>query len=239
MLTSKPHFPITNPMPKATESAGMVARDHTASGGSAKDASDILKKASAYYRENGNIDKATDVLSKAAKVLESDSGATDDAAAALYIEAVDMVIEGERETFNMDLFKQVTLFLLKAKRWQEAHQIYEKQVRAMRKLSQLNAIYKIYLSRIIICLSCNDYVAATNMYDSFSKDDEGFWRSSEGQAAQELLSAFRERSEDALKKALSNQMIGFLEMPIVRLAKAFSLGPSGKGGNSGDDSDIL
>eukprot|EP00741_Cyanophora_paradoxa_P008330 tig00001292_g8059.t1 len=193
----------------------------------ASKAAELYRKASGYYKENANYDKAVECLVRCAKFLEGIRELEEQAAEA-YFEAMDTVKDHDREHWNADCFKSATGFFIKAQRWDKAAQTLDRQVEVYKVLDQKNNIYKAQLSKVVVQLHRGDVVAADKALEAALKDD-AFASSQEGKAALTLMDAYDKRSDEDLERAVALQAFEFLDTPVARLAKGLQIGGPGTG----------
>jgi tetratricopeptide (TPR) repeat protein len=197
---------------KDLESAASMAKEDN----QLAEAIELYEKAAQYFMEDGNSEKASENLIKAAKIVEESNS---EKAYELAVKACDLLESDEKEIFATEVYKYLTNLLIKSKKFDKLIEHLKRQLNAHQKLNHHNDVAKMVLSLIIIHLYRDDYVAADREYQDSIQTKIGFLGTPEASAANELLNAFEKRDNEALKKCTSKQIFNFLDQPIIRIAR--------------------
>eukprot|EP00727_Mastigamoeba_balamuthi_P001229 m51a1_g11102 hypothetical protein (647) ;mRNA; r:52416-54860 len=200
------------------ENAATVARDSVKS---PVQAAELFKEAAMYYLQDGNADKAAEVMTRAAKTLE----ATDPGRAIeLFSDALQQFEDDDKQIYAVQAYKAALGCALKARRWDDSIALLKRSAKAYTKLDRLHELLKLGLSMVVVHLCRSDYVAADAAFQEAARDYAGFVQSSEGKAATALLDAYEHSAQDDLVRATRLQTFDFLEPEITRLARALVAG---------------
>lgn len=194
---------------KARELVGNTCRDDKDNEAAARH----FEGACELYKEDGKADKAVEMLMKSAKLTTNV-----DKAVQLFSHAVDLIEADGRWHMSGDTFRTITAFLVKNNRYADAINNLKRQIKAFEAMDQQTNIWKAALSIVVLFLALNDWVAADNEYKAFL-EREGFSNTNEEELCQRLLQTFDERDDEALQLVLKDQMFGFIENEIGKVAK--------------------
>jgi len=181
-----------------------------------EEAASLYERSSNCFLENGAPDRAGETLAKAAETIKE---VNIDKACEYYLAACDLYFTEGREQFGLEIFKTTTTLLLKAKKYQEASKLIDKEILAFKKQEKKREhLWKFYLSSVILFLATEDFSEATNRYQNYLGED-GFMNCEEGKAAGDMLKAYEDADQNAFNAVVSRQVFNFLENEITRLAR--------------------
>ncbi|GAM18578.1 hypothetical protein SAMD00019534_017530 [Acytostelium subglobosum LB1] len=196
---------------KSIESASAMAKET----GNIQETTDLLIEASKLYRTNGNSYAAADAMAKAAKMLED----TDlKRAIELLNDCCELFELDDKEHYSGDTFKSTISLLLKHKMYAETVDLLLVQNRVFVKLSQTHDLHKSCLGAIVINLAMDDVISAKRRYEEFLIQ--------EGTNALELIHAFENNDNEAVKKISSRPLFNFLDNQIAKIAKNLAVADS-------------
>ncbi|KAI9179251.1 hypothetical protein H9P43_005914 [Blastocladiella emersonii ATCC 22665] len=199
---------------KMTESAAHLSLTSA----SAKDparAAQLYKQAAEYFVLNGTPDRAAETMEKAAKAAEDagDAGVALD----LYNECIELHMQEDRPRFAVDVVKRAVAFTVRAEMHQAAVALLERQVATYAKINNANGVSKSALALVIYLLAIQDDVRAVHEFqDAMTR---GAFARDEALAANAIFDALDHADPDELARAVNAQIIGFLDPPIVRVAR--------------------
>jgi len=203
---------------KHLESAANIAKDQKL----LEEAAELYAKASHTYRENGSGSVAAENLSKAAKTIEPVSL---EKSMEYLKQACELFELEDKEHYSGETFKTAISLFLRNKKYADTLELLANQARVFKKLNQPHDLHKNFLSRIVIYLYCDDFVAANNLYQEFVQEP-GFSSSQENFVALELLDAYEQRNDEALKKVTNKQIFNFLDNQVTKIARAMTISDS-------------
>lgn len=203
-----------------------------------EEACDLYKRASQYYRTNGSHDKSAAMLVKAAESI----GEVDiNAGIQLMKDACAVFEEENRGEFHDSTFKKAIAFCLHAKKYSAARNLMLRQNAICQKhISTFEKdIYKNLLCIIVIRFHTENYEKAQAELREFEAI-ERFSRSDEYRAADALVQAFENGSEEELTAACKLQVFKYLPNQISILVRKFKfpddvIQHGGKGGRPLED----
>lgn len=197
------------------ENAAGHARDKDASA-----AAELFNNASQMYQENGQAEKAAEVLGKAATSMADKDPA---AAVGLYKQAIDLYLGAEKEIYSNDLFRKCITLMVRQNMISEAITQLKKHAEVLAKLNSASFQHKAYLSVIVLRLHQKDLIAAENDFQKFCADCASFSSSEEWFLANLILDAWDKKDAEKVEECANKQMFTFLENPIARIAKKLRL----------------
>ena len=210
---------------KALENAGQMLYD---SNQAAKGAP-LMERAAKFYLRDNKAQQAATVMTRAAR------GLLDMEDPVMAMKAVDMLntaivaLENDdKHILTKDLYRMIVLAILRANKPLDAIATLKKQLPALMKANNHDAVAKNCLEVVIICLHIGDGVLANRYMSEFSTTATGFAGSDEFNKAAELLSAFDERDQELLTEVGKSQLLSFLIPEVSRMAKKLRVG-SGPG----------
>ncbi|KAJ3435173.1 gamma-soluble nsf attachment protein [Anaeramoeba flamelloides] len=189
--------------------------------GNQHDATKLLTKASVFFQEAGKGEAAANALCIAAKVIES---IDPEKALQFYSQSFKIYRLEDKEYLCVETYRNAVSLAVKSSKFEIAIKILERMVTLFENLNQSDPLYKTYLSFVVIHLYCDEYKKADQKLQQVTKNSPGFVRSIEFQAANALLDAFENYSEDELEKSKKHQALQYLIVEVGRLAKKIRLG---------------
>jgi len=191
-----------------------------------EEAASLYERSSNCFLENGSSDKAAETLAKAGETIKD---VNLEKATEYYLSACDLYFTEGREQFGNETFKLTTTLLLRAKKYTEAVKLIDREIVAFRKLEKREALWKFYLSNVILQLVLTDYAEADNRFKNYLAE-EGFMSSEEGKAGGDMLTAYENADQTAFNAVVNRQVFNFLENEVTKLArnlKAVGMGDDG------------
>mmetsp|Transcript_7053 Transcript_7053/g.14163 ORF Transcript_7053/g.14163 Transcript_7053/m.14163 type:complete len:489 (-) Transcript_7053:69-1535(-) len=197
----------------------------------ARTAADYYSQAVMIYRESGAASQASTALSKKGQVL-ADAAATLPEAHkkrdALLTEALECLMTSceileiaNKLVFSKDTYRNTFNLVVRMRRWSDALQVLNKMIPVYKELNQTAGGFKLRLSAVIIQLQRNDLTAAKASFrEGF--DDTAYLSSDECAAAEDLLRAWEDMDEDAVRKVIARPVFQFLEREVALVARDLS-----------------
>ena len=174
-------------------------------------AAELYVKSCHFYRRNNNGDRATDVLEKAGKVMETVSA---DAAVEYYKQACELYEAEDRLRLGLNTIQKVIGLYVSSGKLGDALAFSKKNNEVLIKANGKHLTMRGYLSTIIIALAMGDEVEASKLDGQFANQDAGWMRSDEGQIAESLLKGFADRDEALVDSTVKKQFVGFLDNEV-------------------------
>ncbi|KAJ3430260.1 gamma-soluble nsf attachment protein [Anaeramoeba flamelloides] len=189
--------------------------------GNQHDATKLLKKASVFFQEAGNGDTAAKALTMAAKIIEQ---IDTEKALQLYSQSFKIYRLEDKEYLCVQTYRNAVSLAVKSSHFGVAIKILNRMITLFENLNQPDPLYKTYLSFIVIHLYCDEYQKADQKLQQVTKNSPGFVRSIEFEAANGLLDAFENYSEEELEKSKKHQALQYIIVEVGRLARKIKLG---------------
>ena len=203
---------------KHLESSAGCAKD--AGTATADELAGLYRRASVLYIEASRAQTAADALVHGGKAVEAkDAGL----AVELYLEACALYEEEGKEPFAMDTYRAAASAMAKMERWHDCVTVLLRHAGACDATGSYNSLCKCYLSAVIVYLAMGDPVNAEHGYYDYMEVPQ-FEKSEEARAAWEVLDAYQQCDEAALKKAVSRGVFTGLEQVFIKLAKKLPIG---------------
>jgi hypothetical protein len=191
---------------------------------SADELAGLYRRACTLYVEASRPQTGADALVHGGKAVEAkDAGL----AVELYLEACGIYEEEGKEPFAMDTYRAAASAMAKMERWHDCITVLLRHAGACDKTGSNSSLCKCYLSAVIVYLAMGDPVNAEHGYYDYMELPQ-FEKSEEARAAWELLDAYGQCDEAALKKAVSRGVFTGLEQVFIKLAKKLPLGDFAK-----------
>eukprot|EP00164_Ancoracysta_twista_P005767 GFYU01007931.1.p1 GENE.GFYU01007931.1~~GFYU01007931.1.p1 ORF type:complete len:376 (-),score=105.57 GFYU01007931.1:184-1194(-) len=191
----------------------------TADSGNTEEAIQHFMKAAEYYTENQQQDKAVDVYTKAGRTMASKDVTK---AKELYLQAIHILAETERDIFATDIYKPLVNMLVRANRLEEAIECLEGHNEVYVKIDQFANMWKNYMAAIVLLLKLNKFTQADDLLNKYSTTP-GFMGTNEFQCVDQLMDAFVEGDEKRLADAKQLQTFRFLDASIAKLVTTLQL----------------
>mmetsp|Transcript_39176 Transcript_39176/g.79063 ORF Transcript_39176/g.79063 Transcript_39176/m.79063 type:complete len:205 (-) Transcript_39176:48-662(-) len=132
-----------------------------------------------------------------------------------YRRSIELYAEDEQQAiFIGDTWRQCLNLMVKHDKKEDALSFLDTMFPIFEMLGQAEYLHKAQLSAVILHLAKGDSVAAANARDSFRE----FAMSDEGEAASDLIDAFEEGNEEAIRGLVTTQTFTLLENQVGRLA---------------------
>lgn len=147
-----------------------------------------------YYRLNGQADKASTQLMRAAKLLEVSNFSK---AMELMETACSIYEDEEKPVTSEQTFKKTIAMYIAKEKWSEALAVFSKQASVYQKMMDVfeNDLYKSYLSCIIIHCHTDNLDGATKALRLYEMSQK-FYSSPEFDAASDLIQSMGKMRED-------------------------------------------
>eukprot|EP00243_Klebsormidium_subtile_P000372 TRINITY_DN10603_c0_g3_i1.p1 TRINITY_DN10603_c0_g3~~TRINITY_DN10603_c0_g3_i1.p1 ORF type:complete len:306 (+),score=76.39 TRINITY_DN10603_c0_g3_i1:232-1149(+) len=182
---------------------------------------DTYKRAAELYNEVGRPQVAAEAYGKAAKAIEAEKP---EEAIKLYIEAISVFEEEQKEGLASDLYRAAGAAMIKSKKYEDAANLFIRWGQACDATKAVASQCKHYLSAIIILLYAEDLAKAELCYNDLSGVD-AFSNSEQGRCASQLLDAYHDKNVDDIKYIVKDSnVIPHLDHLVVRLAKGLPTG---------------
>ncbi|KNC52844.1 uncharacterized protein AMSG_12223 [Thecamonas trahens ATCC 50062] len=188
----------------------------------------LYSEAAIMYRMNGSLPEALKVYNVAAKALEGKDKFGE--ALDLLTIAEELFADGEMDLrFASETYRTALRIAIKKRDWARSLELLEAQIGHFTALEQDGMLFKTMLSYVVVALASNDYVAADRA-NTAHLSVRGYLRSTESNAANDLLDAFESADDDAIAAVASRQVFTFLDQGVLRLARALTSGGVRSGG---------
>ena len=199
--------------------------------------SEMFSKSVDLYMTNGSLEEALKVMERAAESFER--AGDKESSLNLYARAVDLVnIDQDTRGMLLQQFWALmnTAFrkLIAGRRLAEATKCANKML-AIQKLRNEKSP-KMVLQIIILYLARGDIGGVRQLLNQNLEDPE-FFRSSECEAAQQLLEAWEKMDSDAIRKLAEGSPIKYLDAQVVYLARELS--PENKSGSTSQQRTVM
>jgi len=194
-----------------------------------EEAASLYERSSNCFLENGAPDKAAETLAKAGETIKE---VNLEKATEYYLSSCDLYFTEGREQFGNEIFKLTTTLLLRAKKYQAAAKLIDREIVAFKKLEKREQLWKFFLSSVVLYLALEDYAEADNRYKKYLAED-GFMSSEEGKAGGDMLNACENSDQVAYDAVVARQVYNFLDNEITKLARSL------KAQGTGDDGGLL
>jgi hypothetical protein len=188
----------------------------------AKEAQEFYEMESLYsecaqmYIEEGRPESAAEAMSRGAVAL---GGSNPAAAASMHFKAIEWIEESGKDSMFPDIYRQAILHAVRSKSWDAAVRIELRFALSSYNAKSMSTMSKSYLSAIIICLYAEDGKQAWQTYQD-ALDVPEFASSDQAFAAEDLMSAYRRGTTEAIESAIAkNTCLTFLDNCIARLVK--------------------
>ncbi|XP_057971529.1 gamma-soluble NSF attachment protein [Malania oleifera] len=201
---------------KHMESAASLAKELQNWG----EVADFYRRASELYVMCGRSQPASDALGKGARALED---AVPDDAIQMYMDAIALLEEDDKEQMAFDLYRAATNVYIKHEKYTDAATFLLRWGLAADKSKSTNTQCKAYLSAIIVYLYTHDFKEAEKCYNDCSLID-AFLSSDQNRCACKLLSAYSEGDIEEIKHLGQSSTISHLDHMVIRLARKLPTG---------------
>lgn len=212
---------------KQLEQSVLIARDK----GDLQQIEKLASRGGLLYRQSGYPEAAKQLLTKAAKILES---SLPEDAVSLYKKACETVSTEDRPLEGAQFLETAGKLLVRVKKYDEAAEILFDALGLYNEAGAGSKAGRTVLKLVLVQLGRGDSVAAHKAYATYG----GYCDSFQAQVVIQLTQGFTELDHDKAKAGLSSPHLLDLDNDYVRLAR--SLQPpaaSNNNGGGGDDSD--
>ncbi|PHJ22379.1 gamma-soluble nsf attachment protein [Cystoisospora suis] len=180
----------------------------------------VQREAAGRYRLAGKSDPAVRILQRAAVMKEEGEGDIRGAVEILE-ECISIYEEEEKWPYASEVYRDLIGLLARHGLYTpELLKALDGHMRILAKTGQQNGIFKAVMSKVVVCLTIGDLVAAENSLSSDVAFSNNFLGSREFQLAADAVDAYKSGDQDALGSVLKDQMWQFLPVEIVRLTRA-------------------
>lgn len=197
---------------KALENAAMIAKDLNRMEESTK----FFISSARKYRMDGKVDKAAEVLRKAARLMETSNIGS---AIEMLQDCCEFLMDDEKWHLAAEPFRSLIQMLVRADRYEEAADAYVTQMKAFLKLDQPHNIARNILGAVICCLTAGNVAKADATMRQASESYMKVMSSDEYTLCDNLIRAFNEGDEQTLADLVKYQSITFLDNEVARLGK--------------------
>ena len=149
-----------------------------------------------------------------------------DLASQCYVDAIDTYQEDGKERMAANIYRPLIALYINGKRLGAALEWQRRFSGLQKKLRSEHNVWKSFVSELVLCLAQEDVVGAEQSLERMLMED-GFLRTREYEAAQDLVDAFQHQSEDDLRRVLQMQLFTFLDPAVSRLALHLQLPSDG------------
>jgi len=181
------------------------------------EAAQIFEKSAQFYRNNEQFDKAANILMKAAIAIQDFDL---NASFKYIIDGCQLIEEEKRGLFSKDYFNNSVAFLLKCN-------LYDNSITVLLRHNKICEavmdpfepdLYRNLLSILVIRIHTGQYETAVNEFKQFT-NIHSFNLSSEFEAAEAMIKALVEGSNEKLASAVLKQTFNYLANQVSRLAR--------------------
>ena len=176
------------------------------------------------YAEASRPQAAAEALSHGGKALEVLDSSL---ACELYLEACAIFEEENKEPFAMDTYRAAAAAMIRTERYAEAVTVLLRHAGACDRTGASASLARCYLSAVVTYLAMGEPVSAEAGYSDFMEVPQ-FEKSEEARAAWELLDAYQQCDEAAVKKCAARGVFTGLEQVFIKLVKKLPIGDFAK-----------
>ena len=176
------------------------------------------------YAEASRPQAAAEALSHGGKALEVLDSSL---ACELYLEACAIFEEENKEPFAMDTYRAAAAAMIRTERYAEAVTVLLRHAGACDRTGASASLARCYLSAVVTYLAMGEPVSAEAGYYDFMEVPQ-FEKSEEARAAWELLDAYQQGDEAAVKKCAARGVFTGLEQVFIKLVKKLPMGDFAK-----------
>ncbi|KAK7115475.1 gamma-soluble NSF attachment protein-like [Littorina saxatilis] len=212
---------------KSYEQAGLLCKENKEYDNAVK----LMELAALMFQEHGTPDTAALCLEKAAKMVEQVHPGK---AIMLYKKACEVGECEDRPRQSAEAIGKAARLLVKENRFDEAIECLKKEIGYYAEVEGYAQIRKLVMGIILIHLHQEDFVAADQFFRSALSFPE-FGYSEEGGVLQDLLKAYDDGDDDAVRTTLSLPLFKYMDNSFSKLARDMKV-PIGLGGGSGSKS---
>uniref|UniRef100_A0A7S3V1A7 Gamma-soluble NSF attachment protein n=1 Tax=Aplanochytrium stocchinoi TaxID=215587 RepID=A0A7S3V1A7_9STRA len=200
---------------------------------------EAFENASRILTEDSDLQRASNIELKAAKAFEkiyskvaentNSIGADSDTILEIlkvttlkqFMSACEKIVRSEKAAFVFDAFPACLGFCLRIGDYNRGIDMLNRMIKIYSGMNQKHRLHQCYLSLVIVHLKRNDAVAARNLF-SENLNDTDYLRSSECEAAENVIRAWEARDEEAVNKSVKNHAINSLDRQVVLLARSLN-----------------
>jgi len=182
----------------------------------AKEGAAYMLEANAYYMTNGNYDRALEAIQKAAKVSQ-----TNDPSQAIkhymMLGTVTPMLDKAGQVLAIDALREGFQFAIRNGSYDEARQILDLFRQFTEELQQYSDLKRACLSTVILHLASGDGPAAEASANKLARQHPCFAGTDDFDCALDILSAYADKDEEALKKQKKNERVLMLDPSLIRV----------------------
>ncbi|EFJ08366.1 hypothetical protein SELMODRAFT_118760 [Selaginella moellendorffii] len=193
---------------KHMESAGALAKEL----GLWNEVADFFRRASELYIESGKPQPAAEALSRGGRALED---GLPDEAVKMYLEAVGIFEEEQREQMAFDTYRSATSLYIKLQRYTDAATMLLRWGQSADKCKATSTQCKTCVGAVIVYLYAQDFKQAEQCQNDLSMID-AYFQSEQNRFAEQLLNAYREGNPEEVKHVVkSSGVINHLDHMVL------------------------
>lgn len=202
---------------KSYEQAGLLCKENK----QIEDAVNLMELAARLFQEHGTPDTAALTYDKAAKMVEM---SYPDKSADLYIKACDVSELEDKPRKCAEFIGKAARIYTRLKKYDEAIDSFKKEIEFYSSVENFTMINKIVLGVTLIYLDQGDPVAAEQFFQG-ATSTPGFGTSEEAMAVEEILQAYNNGDEDAVRAVLQLPLIKYMDNAFAKIARDLIIPP--------------
>jgi len=187
-----------------------------------REAASYLLEANTYYQTNGNFERALEAIQKAAKVCEQDDP---DRALQNYkmLATVTIHLEKPGKVLALDAVREGINFCVKNSSFSDALELMAIYRRFCIEIDQHLELAKACIGTIVLHLANGDGESAGAAVNELTQEVPSFLGTEDYAAITDVLAAYADGDEEALKKSKKNERLLRLDTPMVRCVAGLSV----------------
>lgn len=193
-----------------------------------KKTAEYLERAAEVWGTNGDLEKYSDLLAKAAKELEQVEPSR---AVALYQKSCDMLCPPSMakqqlsscSIHTLDIYRAYFTFVLSVSNYKDALGIAERMVDIFEAHGSDSSMCKTMAGITILQLYLGDIVLADRTFMQVHLNNSAYCKSFECALAEDFIGAFKDHDADKLEATQSSHRLAYLDRDIQVLAKKLSI----------------
>eukprot|EP00088_Acartia_fossae_P054615 TRINITY_DN6294_c0_g2_i1.p1 TRINITY_DN6294_c0_g2~~TRINITY_DN6294_c0_g2_i1.p1 ORF type:complete len:311 (-),score=78.13 TRINITY_DN6294_c0_g2_i1:412-1311(-) len=211
---------------KQLDLAMLIARDK----GELSKIEKLASRGGLLYRQSGYPEAAKQLLTKAAKIVES---SLPEDAVSLYKKACETVGTEDRPLEGAQFIESAAKLMVRVKKFDEAAELLHHALGLYSEAGAGTRAGRTVIKLVIVQLGRGDSVAASKAYKTYG----GYCGSFEASMLSQLTQGFTELDHEQAKAALGSSILKDLDNDYVRLVRDLKPPPELGGGQDGEDDD--
>uniref|UniRef100_A0A7S1PJP6 Gamma-soluble NSF attachment protein n=1 Tax=Percolomonas cosmopolitus TaxID=63605 RepID=A0A7S1PJP6_9EUKA len=190
------------------------------------------KNSSEIMLEDGKMDRAAEILTKGAKLIEKEmtknssklSDEHKNQIKEMYVEALKMYANGDKYHMATNSFRAFNAFLLKNQMYDECIRNIKKQTDGYVALKQMHNVWKNNLSLVVVQLQHDsDSIAAEELHEETLAKFPDYSATKECQLATQFIQAFEQNDQELLDSTIQDRDLKYLEAQVSKICRKMTL----------------